>query len=94
MKWLKWTLVVIIFILIGYFGFFKIYPCKVAPVVLNPIYRWSLCSMDMFASAKMVGMYKLYFGFEKGNWLALLLNFIIAYLIVIGVKYVYERVTK
>lgn len=50
--------------------------------------------MDMLASVKIVGMHKLYFGFEKGNWLALLLNFIIAYLIVIGVKSIYNKFRK
>lgn len=92
--WLKIVLTVLVFLLIGFYGAFNLYPCKTAPVVLNPIYTWNLCSMDLIAAVQIVGIDKLYFGLTWGRWIAILLNLVLAYLIVLGADYLYNKFKK
>ena len=77
----KFILTILIFILIGYYGVCKLYPCTSSPVIAKPVYKWGFCSMSLIARMKIVGVHELYFGFEAGKWIALLLNLVIAYLI-------------
>ena len=94
MKWLKWTSVMIVFILIGYYGFCKLYPCLSSPIIAKPVYTWKLCSMDIFNRMYIIGVSERYFGLAQGWVIALFLNLIIAYLIVAGLKYGYDKIKK
>jgi len=89
-------LTAIIFLLIGYFGVCKLYPCKVSPVIAEPVYTWSVCSMNLLATKYILGISEMYFGlsYNLGRFVALVLNWVIAYLIVIGLIYAYNKFKK
>ena len=90
----KFGLTAFVFLLLGYLGKIAIYPCKWAPVVLNPVYKWKLCSMDLLARRFIVGVHELYFGFNQGKIIALVLNLVIAWLIVSLIIYICTKLKK
>jgi len=86
-----WTFIV--FLAICYFGKINLYPCKVTPVVLNMVYKWSLCPMDFFGMP-IIGIGRLYFGLYYGRYIAIFLNLVIAWLIVGLIMYLYKKYKK
>lgn len=91
-NWTKGGIAALLFILISFFGSFNLCPCKTAPVILNPIYKWGTCSMNVLTP--ILGVHKLYFGFEQGWILALVLNLVVAYLIACLAVYLYKKYKK
>jgi hypothetical protein len=91
-KWCKYGLIAAIFVWLSWFCRLTIYPCKSAPVVLNPVYKWGVCRTSILAN--WVGVHNLYFGFEQGRILALILNVIIACVVVYLGVYLYKKYKK
>jgi len=89
-------LTAVVFLLIGYFGVCNLYPCKISPVIAKPVYTWGMCSMNLLATKNIVGISEMYFGlsYTLGRVVALVLNWVIAYLIVIGLLYTYNKFKK
>ena len=86
-----WTLMV--FLAINYFGKCNLFPCKIAPIYKELVYRWGLCPMDFFGMP-IVGVSRLYFGLYYGRYIAIFLNLVIAYLIVSLIYYLYKKYKK
>jgi hypothetical protein len=93
-KWIKHGLIILIFAWLSWLCKLAIYPCKTAPVVLNPLFEWNWCEPSVLKTVQMVGLHKLYFGFEQGWMLAVVFNFIIAWGIVYFWAYLYKKYKK
>ena len=91
---MKYGLVGLVFVLISYFGKIVFYPCKSSPVIAVPKYTWKLCNMDILGRVDWVGVSERYFGFNQGKIIALILNFVIAYIIVSLLIKLYKRYKK
>lgn len=88
----KFGLTAAVFLLIGYLAKIAIYPCKSSPVIAVPKYTWKLCNMNILGRVNWVGVSEMYFGFNTvGKVIALILNFVVAYLIVSLAIYLYKK---
>ena len=61
--------------------FIQFVPCKTAPVVPNPEYKWALCNLNP-DSAKIIGISRQYFGYTtsltEAYVILIILSFVIA----------------
>ena len=94
MKLGKIGLTGLIFILISYLGKIAIYPCKVSAVIQFPVYTWKLFQMSILRSMYTFGIHEMYFGFNAGKYLGLVLNLVVAYLVVSLTLYLYKKYKK
>jgi len=65
-------------------------PCKVAPVVPNPTYQWTFCSLNP-DSACTIGATKLFFGYTQSLTEAYIISIILVFLIIFTALYLTRK---
>jgi len=74
------------------FAFVPFIPCKTFPVIPNPTYEWSLCSLNPFILNNVTGVGHYYFGVNFDfTPIMYLLTIVISYLLACLVKFIYMK---
>lgn len=68
-------------------------PCQTAPVVPNPTYKWTFCSLNP-DSACLLGATKLYFGYTQSLTEAYIISIVLVFLITFAVLYLTRKRTQ